>query len=315
MTTKAILVIFIVLILLVYPYSIISTIPSPPSFSIEDEYKLEGTEFQIDIVHDGFDDYQIVHYYNGQNFVGSIVAKDDVLVTNEDNAKKIFYTNNVANIVDEENLDSFYTEIFNELENLESKSKVTHDIIISTSVISLISISGKASQITLVTFSTRLAKKTIKKSITIEDTIKFIEEIKNRNYNFNYAKNDIQNAAEISADLKHTRDVDFARKLHRKNEEIITDLDALNDDMSVEITKESYTTIGQLFIDTGNFLTSKSSSGLISWSNFSRNQFQDKGIELVDYGQTWQDEFEKFNRCYSKTKQLNSKFNNCDILA
>jgi len=100
--------------------------------------------------------------------------------------------------------------------------------------------------------------------------------------------------------------------LHQQNEEIITDLEVLNNDISVEVTKESYTTIGQLFIDIGNFLISKSSSGPISRLNFSRSQFQDKGIELVDYGQTWQNEFEKFNRCYSNISQLNYKFNNCD---
>lgn len=314
MTTKIILVIFIVLILLVYPYSIISTIPVSPYFSIEDEYKLEGTEFRIDVVHDELDDYHVVHYYEGQSCVGSIVTKDDALVTNENKIKEIFYTKNVANIVDEENLDYFYTEVYNELENLENKSKVTHDLIISTAVISLISVLGEASQITLVTFSTSLAKKTIKKSITIKDAIKFIEDLKNMNYNFNYAKNGVQNAAELSKGLKYYRDVSHAHKLHQQNEEIITDLEVLNNDISVEVTKESYTTIGQLFIDIGNFLISKSSSGPISRLNFSRTQFQDKGIELVDYGQTWQNEFEKFNICYSNISQLNYKFNNCEIL-
>lgn len=314
MKTKTILVILIVLILLFYPYSIISTIPESPSFSIKDEYKVKGTEILIDYFHDESDDYQIVHYYRSHSLVGSIVTKNDTLVTDENKIKDIFYTYNVAKVVDEENLDSFYAEFYNELENLESKSKITHDFIISTAVISLISGLGGASQITLVTFSTTFANKIIKKSITIEEMIKFIEDITKRNYNFNKAKIGVQNAGELATDLKVYRNVGYAYKLHQQNEEIITDLYVLNDDMSVEITKESYTTIGQLFIDIGNFLILKSSSGFISQFDFSRNQFQDIGIEFVDYGQTWQEEFEKFNIFYSNTKQLNSKFNNCEIL-
>lgn len=294
---------------------IISSIPSNPVFSIEDEYKFEGLDYRVTIVHDKFDKYKIINYYYEQSFVGSIVAKDNSIVLNKNKINEIFYAENVANIVKNEDLDMKYTQIFNNVYTLENKSKVTQDLLLSTAVISIISGLGESSQLPIMVYSIAIGGQKIKKSIKIQDLVEYLSNILERNYNFDSTKNDLINAISLSRYLENSIDLTYVYNLQKQNEKITIDLGLIDEDVSFKITEETYTNIGHLFIDIGNFLISKSNSGPVSWFSITKNEFQSKGNELVEYGQSWQSEFNDFNKNYDYVKKLNSKFVECTKLA
>ena len=308
-------IVFIAAILILYFSCIVFNIPHIPNFLIEDEYKSDDLDYQITIVNYKTDDYKVIHYNNDQELVASLITKDNSVVLDKKKINDILYAENVANFIRDEDLDDKYIGVFANLENLENKSKFTHDLIISTAVISTISGLGEYSQLSIVTYSIRIGKQKYKKLITIENVIKNIESVAKRNYNFNTARIDLENAAHYSRTLNYSTNFDIVSKLHENNDEIITDLDSIKKDVSLQITEESYTYIGQFFIDVGNFLISTSEKSPFKWFDVSRNELQKKGDNFTKYGQSWQSEFELFDQNYDYVKKLSSIFVDYNNLA
>lgn len=308
-------IILITTILILYFICIFINIPTIPNFLIEDEYQSEGLDYQITIVNYKTDEYKVIHYNNDRELIASLVANNNSIVLDKKKINEILYAENVANFVKEEDLENKYYDVRMNLENLENKSKITRDLIISAAVISTITGLGESSQLSIVTYSILIGKQTYKKSITIEDMIKNIENICERSYNFDTAKIDVENAASHSRTLKYSIDFDIVSKLHENNDKIITDLDSIKKDVCLKITEESYTYIGQFFIDVGNFLISTSENSLFNWFDASRNELQKKGDDFIKYGKSWQLEFELFNQNYDYIKKLSLTFVDCNNLA
>lgn len=308
-------VIFILILFLLYVSSIILSIPNTPILPIEEEYNSQNLEYKISTVSYDSDIYKIIHYCDEQTIVGSIVIKDNSLVKKDTKIKRTFYAENIANLVKTENLKKHYNDVHFQLENLENKSKVTNDLLVSTIAILVTSGLGETAQVPIATFSLSVRKHIIKKSITIGDMINYFRDYLKRDYNFNTAKNDVQKAVYLSRNLEYSIDLENANELQNQNKKIRNSLNILNQDICVEITHETYTTIGQMFIDVGNFLISKSYSDPFSWFELSRNELQKNGIQFVEYGQNWQSEFEDFQKSHDYITLLDSKFIYCETSA
>lgn len=308
-------IILITIILILYFIYIFLNITTIPNFLIEDEYKSEGLDYQITIVYYKTDEYKVIHYNNDRELVASLIAKDNSIVLDKKKINEILYAENVANFVREDDLENKYYDVLTNLEILENKSKYTRDLIISTAVISTISGLGGSSQLPIVTYSFLIGKRTYTKLITVENVIKMIENVSKRSYNFDTVKIDVKNAAHHSRTLTYSIDFDIVSKLHENNDKIIIDLDSIKKDVFLIITEESYTYIGQFFIDVGNFIMLTSEKSQFNWFDVSRNELQKNGDDFIKYGQYWQSEFEMFNQNYDYIKKLSSTFVNCNNLA